>query len=213
MKPGAATAPTGPIRSTRQVRALGSPARQEVLDAVESAGPCTVASVAASLGRPADGLYFHVRALEKAGLLRRTGTAGEGRERAALYDVPHRPLRMDYAGPPAARAKRLGPVLDCLLRLARRDTARALASDDAVVEGPARDLWVARSRGMVTPEDLERINALLGECMDIVRNARAGDDARAVALVIALTPQGDQQDKDENDDGPRARTGRKERGR
>lgn len=178
-----------PIRDPRQTRALASPVRQEILDAIEGSGPCTVAQVAEHLARPADGLYFHVRALEKAGLLRRTGETGEGRSRAGVFDVPARPVRLDYAGGGRTRTRRLGPVLDCLLRLARRDTARALASGDAVVDGPARDLWVARVRGRVSQRDLERINALLAECMGIVRDARCDDGGQPIALAFALTPQ------------------------
>ncbi len=178
-----------PIRGPRQTRALASAVRQEILDAIEGSGPCTVAQVADQLARPADGLYFHVRALEKAGLLRRVGETGEGRSRAGVFDVPARPVRLDYAGSGRTRTRRLGPVLDCLLRLARRDTARALAAGDAVVDGPARDLWVARVRGRVSKSDLERINALLAECMDIVRDARCDDGGRPIALAFALTPQ------------------------
>jgi hypothetical protein len=33
----------------------------------------------------------------------------------------------------------VGPVIDGILRLARRDVRRALARADSVVEGPARD--------------------------------------------------------------------------
>lgn len=179
--------PPGSVRSAAQIRALASPLRQEILDAVEAAGPSTVADLAAALARRPDALYFHAKALEKAGLLRRTGTRGEGRSRAAVFDVPARPLRIDYATP-RGRAARLGPVFDALLRLARRDTRRALDMPDAVAEGPARDLWVARFRGRVTADDLMRINALLEECSTILRESRDGPDARPVALAFALTP-------------------------
>jgi DNA-binding transcriptional ArsR family regulator len=175
------------IRSAAQIRALASPVRQEILDAIEAAGPSTVADLAAALARRPDALYFHAKALEKSGLLRRAGIRGEGRTRAAVFDVPARPMRIDYTTP-RGRAARLGPVLDALLRLARRDTRRALNSPDAVAQGPARDLWVARFRGRVTPAELARINALLEECSTILRESRPGAEARPVALAFALTP-------------------------
>jgi DNA-binding Lrp family transcriptional regulator len=175
------------VRSPAQIRALSSPVRQEIVDAIEAAGPSTIAEVAASLGRRPDALYFHTRELEKVGLLRRVGTRGEGRSAAAVFDLPVRPLRLDYATA-RGRAARLGPALDALLRLARRDTRRALYAAEAVADGPGRDLWVARFRGRVTPSDLARINALLEECAGILRESRTGPDARPVALAFALTP-------------------------
>lgn len=182
------TVPHPPVvRTPAQVRAIASPVRQEVLDAVEAAGPSTVADLAGTLGRRPDALYFHIRALEKVRLLVRVGTRGQGRSEAAVFDVPARPVRIDYASP-RGRAARLGPVLDSILRLARRDTRRALALSAAVAEGPARDLWVARFRGCVGPTDLARINGLLDECSAILRDARSGEGGTPVALAFALTP-------------------------
>lgn len=186
--PSPSTAPHPPVvRTPAQVRAIVSPVRQEVLDAVEAAGPCTVADLASTLGRRPDALYFHIRALEKVRLLVRVGTRGQGRSEAAVFDVSARPVRLDYASS-RGRAARLGPVLDAVLRLARRDTRRALASSAAVAEGPARNLWVARFRGRVGPDDLARINALLEECSAILRDARPEQGGTPVALAFALTP-------------------------
>jgi DNA-binding transcriptional ArsR family regulator len=176
------------IRTPKEARALAAPVRQEIVDALEHAGACTIAELAAHLERAPDGLYFHVRALERAGLVRRVGEKGTGRAKAALFDVPGRPMRMDYSGSPRARVARVGPTLDGILRLAHRDTKRALADGGACVEGEARDLWVARARGRVGREDLVRINGLLAECARIVRESRGGEGTTPVALAFALTP-------------------------
>ena len=58
------------ISSPRQIRALISPVRQDIVDTVEAAGPCSVADLACLLGMPADGLYYHIRCLTRAGLLK-----------------------------------------------------------------------------------------------------------------------------------------------
>jgi len=178
------------IRTPRSMRALASPIRQEIVDALESAGPSTIAALAQVLEKKADGLYFHVRALERVGLVRRVGTEGRGRSAAAVFDVPGRPMRLDYSGAPSSRADRLAPALDCLLRLARRDARRALTNPDARAEGKVRDLWVARVRGRVSNDDLVRINELLGECAAILRKGSSSPDAAPVALAFALTPLG-----------------------
>ncbi len=176
------------IRAPRSARALASSIRQEIVDALESAGPSTIAAIAILLEKKPDALYFHIRALERVGLVKRTATNGTGRKAAAVYDVPGRPMQLDYSGSATARAERLGPTLDSLLRLARRDVRRALTNPEARGEGEARDLWVARARGRVGPDGLRRINELLGECARIVREAEPSPDAIPVALAFALTP-------------------------
>lgn len=181
-------APSSAIRSPRAALALASPLRQEIVDAIVSGGPSTVAQLASALERRPDALYFHLRSLERVGLLRRTGTTGSGRSAAAVYDVPVRPMRLDYGGPPPKRTARLGPALDSLLRLARRDVRRALTHPKTRAEGAIRELWVARVRGRIGKKELDRVNALLRQCFSIINSASGGSDAVPIALAFALTP-------------------------
>src|SRR5215831_10287962 len=67
------------IRGRRELRALVSPARQEIIDLLARMGDTTIAELAAGLGRPADGLYYHVRALQRAGLILEVDGRVEGR--------------------------------------------------------------------------------------------------------------------------------------
>ncbi len=175
------------IDSPRQIAALASPARQEIVDAAVSGGAFTVADLARRLGRPADALYFHVRQLERVGLLQRAGERGNGRDRAGLFDLPGRPLRLRY-GSRAQRARRIGPVIDGILRLARRDVRRAFARSGSVVEGRNRDTWGARARGWLDPRELRRANRLLELLLALVNSGAPRAGAKPVALVFALTP-------------------------
>ncbi len=176
------------VRPLSQSRALSSPLRQEIVDALESQGASTIAAIAERLGRRPDALYFHFRALERIGLLRRTGTVGTGRSEAAVFDLPGRPLRLVYGATAAERQRRVGPALDSLLRIARRDARRALARDGVEVSGARRELWVARARGWLTPVQLARVNALLSELFELLHSAPPRDGAKPLALAFALTP-------------------------
>ncbi|MDX9911756.1 MAG: helix-turn-helix domain-containing protein [Phycisphaerales bacterium] len=179
------------IREPRQVRALASPVRQEVLDVLMHAGALPAGEIAERMGVAPDGLYFHLRLLERVGLVRRAGSTGAGRREAALWDVPGRPMVLDYehgSSTASSRVRRLSPPLDAILRLTRRDVRRALARDQASFSGPRRDVWVARFRGKVSPSELEEINALLAQAAEIVRGARGGPGSRSVALTFALLP-------------------------
>src|SRR4051812_38683008 len=84
-----------PISKAPQIRALSSPARQDILDAVTAIGPCSVAELAAAVGKPADGLYYHIRQLLEVGLL--VETRDDGAERGELrLDAAHKALYLEY---------------------------------------------------------------------------------------------------------------------
>ena len=76
------------IRRTEQIEALASPVRQEIVDALQVSGACPIAEVAAQLGRAPDSLYYHVRHLERVGLVVRRGVRRNGQRDEALFGVP-----------------------------------------------------------------------------------------------------------------------------
>lgn len=66
------------VRDPAQVRLLSSPVRQEMVDTLAAlGGEAGVANLADQLGRPADGLYYHLRALVLGGLVEEL-PGGEG---------------------------------------------------------------------------------------------------------------------------------------
>src|SRR3954467_15721721 len=91
-----------PISKAPQIRALSSPIRQDILDAVTAIGPCSVAELAAVIGKPADGLYYHIKRLVGVRLLEQVTADGTGRAELRL-DVAHR-FHLEYR--PANRANK-----------------------------------------------------------------------------------------------------------
>ena len=54
------------IRDPGRIAVLASPVRQEIVDTLAMlGGEASVAALAEQLGRPADGLYYHLRLLEQ----------------------------------------------------------------------------------------------------------------------------------------------------
>jgi DNA-binding transcriptional ArsR family regulator len=178
------------IETLPQLRALRSPARQEVLDAVQAAGPCSIAELGSLLGRAPDSLYYHARSLLRLGLLIETPPARPG-ARGVLLDVPGRPMTIRYKpGIPASR-RALSATVASMLRLTSRDFAAGLASPDAVPEGPDRNLWAARIKARLTAAQSARLSSLLARAADLIVSASRkppGPDTRLVALTFAMTP-------------------------
>ena len=136
------------VREPRQLRALVSPLRQEILDGVATIGPCTIADLAVLLSRTPTALYRHVQKLEKVDLIFRVKpkTRAPGRP-AAVFDVPGRPIFI-HQGALAGRAEAAVKAhLLAMLRNAGRGYLRALGSRRAVRWGKKRNLWHARWKG------------------------------------------------------------------
>ncbi len=175
------------VEDARQIGLLASPARIEIVDTLESLGEAvSVAELAARLGRTADSLYYHLRALAKGGLIDEQIDADGRRYRARTR--AGRRLRLRYKPGGTANARAVNKVATSVLRVAGRDFARALADPDTVVEGPMRELWAARGKGWVRNSDLAEINRLLLRLMDLLHTPRDGAEGRLVALTWILAP-------------------------
>lgn len=173
------------IGSPRQLRALASPLRQEIVDAVAASGACSIAQIAGVLGRAPDSLYFHVRRLVSVGLLVEREPRKSGRHVAAVYDVPARPMRIDQS---VASARAMDAVISGVLRLAARDYRRGLKDAGARVSGAERTLWAGRHRGWLAAGEIARVNELIAELGEIFERSTPGPGKEPVAAVWVLTP-------------------------
>lgn len=174
------------IRSTAQLRALNSPVRQEIIDALVAAGPCSIADLAGYVGRAPDSLYFHIRRLLKVGLLIELDPRKTGRHIAAIYDVPGHPVVIDYTSPVPDRA--IYTVISGAIRLGMRDLQRGFSSPQAVREGPLRNLRGGRVKGWVGKREIRTLNRLLEQMFDTVRRGRPGKGRHPQTFTFAFTP-------------------------
>lgn len=173
----------------RLLRVLASPVRQELVDAAGAqAGPCSIADLAGALERPANTLYFHVRALERAGLFVPAGRRKSGRHAATLYRLPAPLVRLRYRAGNPANSRGIVAVVDGVLRLARRDFRRVMLTGLPIVEGSARDTWGGRVKGWLTPKDRRRLNACIEEIHALLRAGPRRTSARPAAFTFVCVP-------------------------
>jgi DNA-binding transcriptional ArsR family regulator len=176
------------VSDPAQVRLLGSPVRQEIVDTLAAlGGEAGVASLADQLGRPADGLYYHLRGLVAGGLVEEL--PGEGGERRfRLAGEGGAPLRLVYDLGPGGNVAELRAFANGLLQVAGRDFARALDSGDAAVAGTGRELWASRNKGWLGPEDVAEVNALLERLSELTSQPKAARRDRLISLAFVLAP-------------------------
>lgn len=185
--------PRGSLKLTdaRRLASLISPARLEIVECLQLHGPGTAAELAQRLGRAADGLYHHLRILERRGIVLRGGERASGGRRAVVYRLAADRLQADVdAGASTAFRRAWSDSAAAVLRAAEREVRRHVLSGQARSRGRRRDVHVSRAKARLSPSALAEVNAHLDAIRALVaRHAReGGGDGTYFTLTCALAP-------------------------
>lgn len=176
------------ISTPAQWAAVASPVRLEILEFMRAIGPASVAELARSTDRPADGLYHHVRTLLRAGLLRQVGLQRTGRQSEAVYDLAAQTLRFDFDPVTGRNMDRYRKVARTVLRMTERLVGSALHRAGLRLDGPSKDLWCRIEAGWVSPADLAQLNHHLTAVNEILERGRTVREGRLVYWTCVLVP-------------------------
>jgi hypothetical protein len=177
------------VSDPRHVRVLASPARHELVDTLSAlGGTASVATLAEQLGRHADGLYYHLRVLCRAGLVQEIEGASGGGKQYRLAGTGRAPLRLAYRTGRKGNASALLDYVEGLLQVAQRDFTRALALPGIELGGERRQLWAARNKGWISVSDLEEVNRLLERLCSLTSRPRGKERDSLVSLAFVLAP-------------------------
>lgn len=174
------------IDSKKQLTALASAARQEILDILVQMGTVSVTELAATLDRAPDGLYYHLRILMQAGLVNRVGARRAKRRREVLFRAVARDLRIDYEESRQRNTKTLTAVIGSMLRLGIRDFRDALRNGEAIVSGKNRELWASRKTGWLEKNQLNGVLESIERLGQAVARPRGA--GQLYGITILLTP-------------------------
>jgi predicted transcriptional regulator len=176
--------PVYTIYGKKELQALASFARQEIIDVLAQMGTVSAPELAQALGRPADTLYYHLRILHKAGLVETVGSRVRDGRTEALYHA--RNLNIDYEASRRTNEKELTSMASSMLRLGIRDFKEAVRDKEIAVGGHQRELWSARKTGRLTQKDLVRVNRLIKE---LLASASPGSEkGQLYGITVLLTP-------------------------
>ncbi len=178
------------VTSYKDVLALASPGREDIIDTVAILGRCSISEMAQFLGRSRNSLYYHVKALRDCGLLVETKVRGTGVKTTAHYDLPGRPILVRYDLGSEKSRRAVIALGKSRFRSGQRGFVRGVSSELAVVEGPRRNLWVAHWKGWLTVSDLEKANRLLHQLVDIFTPgvSDSKDSRSPYELTFAVSP-------------------------
>ncbi len=168
------------------MRALAASTRQEIVDVLPRLGKVSVAELAVALERPADSLYYHLRILEKVGLVRSAGYRPAKGRREALFRAVAPGLSLFYKLGKHGNGREVNAIIASMLRLGLRDFRRGFSLAEARVSGPDRELWALRRTGWLSRAQIVEVNRHIQELNRV--GGRAESRARLYAVTVLLTP-------------------------
>jgi len=173
------------IRDAEQLRALRTPLRQEIVRSFMKLGACTVGELADDMGKQAAALYYHVHALEEAGLAVETGKrSGEGRPETVYSLAAERILIDRSEASPSFRAA-VTELNRATLRTAERELAAAVESR----RGGGKDhTSLLRLASRLRPRDAARAAKMMREVIEFMseHDDEAGDPFTMTSVFVRI---------------------------
>ena len=166
--------------------ALGSPHRLEIVSALADAGQASIAELAHRLGRTPHSLYYHVRLLERAGVLVLADTRRSGRRDERVWKLAGDRILVGATPESPRSIEMAAKAADSMLRLTSRELRAAIGRTRPEAIG-------LRMKGRLGKSAVRRVRRLVKELEEIFRNSKSEAPARVYALTVVLTPSGEKE--------------------
>jgi DNA-binding transcriptional ArsR family regulator len=179
------------LRGDAQRRAIASPLRLELIGLFVEGDPLSVAEIAQRMGRPPTAIYYHVRLLEAAGLLRRAGEQRSGSRTETLYRPVAEVFELEQpAGAPDPETA--VKTLSMAFRMAQGDMKAALEDETARYDGAQRNFIGGRFHCRLSKAELAELNRHLRAIETMLarppKSSEPSPGDSFVSLTLALMP-------------------------
>ena len=176
------------VSTVGQMEALASPVRHQIHLVMEMLGACSVNELAERMGRVPETLYYHVRRLEKVGIVEQVGrSVGTGREEA-IYQLKAKRLRVDPSQTSPRFLKAMAKGCGSLLRFAQRSFERALEARADRRMGPKRGLRIEQVTVRLSAGNLAQLNARLDSLQRFLADADKPSGQNMYVITFATAP-------------------------
>lgn len=171
------------LRDPRAIKALAHPARLAVIDEFFTGRRLTATECAEIAGLSASAMSYHLRALEKWGIIRRSETTGDGRERP--WEAAGDRLMVDSAEPRASAAGE-AVLVGRLLDRQRADTLAWVSSQDEASSSWYDATSISSGAFWVTQEEAKQLSERMGALVSRFER-RTPQDAPAGARRLRIS--------------------------
>jgi DNA-binding transcriptional ArsR family regulator len=183
------------LGDARTIRAVAHPARLVVIEALYDRGLALTATSAAEIaGITPSAMSYHLRALERYGIVRRADATGDGRERPWVRAAKHLRVRPDGAGSDRAMAVATGAVLSTALDVLRERLLLAIdrnldpRTDDQPLDRVTQFTSVSV---VVTADEAAALTKTIQDAIEPLRpenRKNVPEHAGSMSIVIAAYP-------------------------
>lgn len=176
------------LRTDRELGALGSVLRLELIERLDLLGPASVRELAEHLERSPSSLYHHVAILERAGLVAVRERRQVGKRLEAVYELVADRLRLvrRSAGPGSRSA--LANIGKALLRHAGRTYARSVTDPGTALEGAGRSALLRLLSLRLDDRGLQALNRDIDELVSKWSEQAPARGRSGYRLVLVLAP-------------------------
>ncbi|MEM1011530.1 MAG: helix-turn-helix domain-containing protein [Planctomycetota bacterium] len=175
-----------PMKTFEQFRVLLSPARVEIYEFLQAVAPCSVAELAAVSGRPADGLYPHLRQLERIGAVEVVDREPKGRVTEAIYDLTGDDVDFDFRGRKKLGDKVISLAAELFIRLGR--TALRDAVEAGILDYEKKNVVLRNAMTWLTDDDVVEVRKHALAIVDILDRGRKAGKGRRYQYLQLLVP-------------------------
>jgi len=176
------------LKHPRQLGALVSPVRVEIVEALQASGPQPIRALAAQIGRTPHSLYHHFRCLQAAGLVAVRETRRRGRRDEAVYALAAERLVVPERARSAAHVDALTRSTSALLRRAERNFRRAVETGEHRVARSAIGAMAGSRRARLDDATLRRVSALVARIDALLAKGGAKPRGRLFLWTFVLSP-------------------------
>lgn len=179
------------VQSPSKWAVLASPARSELVEALRTRGPCSVAEIAELTGRPADGLYPHLERLRRAGFVRELAPRKVGRHVQRLFDTTADDFQVDFKGS-GGRAENdaIIAMAKVFLHAAQRAVQRSARAGRLRYSPEDRNIAISYELSWLTPAAFARVRRhvrAIKAVMDRAKFQRQGELYLTLAIATPVT--------------------------
>lgn len=172
-----------------QWRAAASPARLQLITAIEGLGRATVLTLAEATGRSAPSLYPHLEQLEAAGFVASVEESVEGRKQRVYLPGPS--MKLSPIDPQRAHGvTRMARTAKLLMDDAARRFSRWAATAEGLPIGAGREARIHATSQTTWLDDEQRaeLNGLVERMNDLLARARVERRGTLHSVVLAHFP-------------------------
>ena len=166
------------LTDPRAIRAIAHEARQEVIDELYSGSVLTATEAAQICGLSPSAMSYHLRALEKWGIVVRDNSSSDGRERPWRAGAQSLKLGRGDGAPGTSMRQAANAVISTFL-VGLNKAVDALLENDPQAKGPTQ---MSRGRLYLTDGEADALNRELDELVERYEAGRTSRNKPADAL-------------------------------